>query len=134
VNKVVFVGDKPSTKNLDPNVAFVGTRSYDTLTEWCNTMNIPFRIFVNSESTDIIDIAEYNQQGCIFVALGNKASDVLNRLRIDHHKLPHPSPRNFALNDKQALHEKLMVCKRYIYHAMIIKNLERTQYKEVSNA
>jgi hypothetical protein len=32
--KTVFVGDKPSSKNLDKTIPFVGTPSHKTLMKW----------------------------------------------------------------------------------------------------
>ena len=37
---IYFIGDKPSKKNIDKNVAFVGTRSYKTLLDWIYRMNL----------------------------------------------------------------------------------------------
>ena len=37
---IYFIGDKPSKKNTDKNVAFVGTRSYKTLLDWIYRMNL----------------------------------------------------------------------------------------------
>lgn len=48
------------------------------------------------------------------VALGNFASDALKRIKKDHFKLPHPSPRNRVMNDKKKVQEILQECKEYI--------------------
>jgi len=37
---IIFVGDKPSAKNLDPEIPFVGTQSYKKLLEWIWEMDI----------------------------------------------------------------------------------------------
>lgn len=48
------------------------------------------------------------------VALGNTASDALNKLGVKHFKLPHPSPRNRLLNDAQLIDDLLILCKKYL--------------------
>ena len=47
------------------------------------------------------------------IALGNVASDSLRKVNVEHFKMPHPSPRNRQLNDKQF--EKTMIRKCYNY-------------------
>lgn len=48
------------------------------------------------------------------IALGNFSSMTLSKLGIKHFKMPHPSPRNRKLNDKE--YEKKMIeeCKNYL--------------------
>lgn len=53
-------------------------------------------------------------QASKFVALGNTASDALSRLGKLHFKLPHPSPKNRKLNDKDGIQELLVQCKNYL--------------------
>ena len=48
------------------------------------------------------------------VALGNDVSNALNKIKIDHIKVYHPSPRNRALNDKNAEIEVVSKIKRYV--------------------
>lgn len=48
------------------------------------------------------------------VALGGFASKVLDKLGVEHFKLPHPSPRNRLLNDKEFERSELERCREYI--------------------
>lgn len=49
------------------------------------------------------------------VALGEAAASRLKAEGIKHFKLPHPSPKNPALNDRQELARQLYRCKKFIY-------------------
>lgn len=48
------------------------------------------------------------------LALGEFVSLALNRLNVEHFKLPHPSPLNRALNDKEYEKQVLEQCKDYL--------------------
>ena len=50
----------------------------------------------------------------VVIALGNTASKALNKLKIKHFKLPHPSPRNRLLNNKKFITKQLKECRKYI--------------------
>ena len=49
------------------------------------------------------------------VALGTTASDALDRLGINHFKLPHPSPKNRALNDRAEVESALIRCRQFLH-------------------
>lgn len=115
MNKIVFIGDRPSSKNLDQNVPFVGTKSYSNLIKWTNSMSIQSYSLLNSHtSNDKTKILDLVAQGFKCVALGNNSSKVLENLKIEHFKLPHPSPRNRLLNDKNYIDNELIKCKNYL--------------------
>jgi hypothetical protein len=114
--KVVFVGDRPSKKNLDPNIAFVGTPSFKNLYKWIEKMEVSSFTMVNSYThEDHVQICQiYNGKGVKFVALGNEAEKQLKHLFIQHFKLPHPSPRNRLLNNEKFIDSELEKCKNYL--------------------
>ena len=89
---IYFIGDKASKKNTDKNVAFVGTRYHLLQTN-------DDRIW---SSFDVV------------IALGNEASKALTKENIPHLKIPHPSGKNYLLNDKKAVDKFLKQCKDYI--------------------
>ena len=116
---IYFIGDKPSKCNIDPQVAFVGTRSYKTLLDWIYRMNLSinqiclynvdeFTRLVNHRQTLLIH--EYDQ----VVALGKEASIALDKAIIPHLRIPHPSGLNRKLNDPQFVNRFLKECKSYV--------------------
>ena len=56
----------------------------------------------------------------VVIALGNEASKVLTKENIPHLKIPHPSGKNYLLNDKKVVDRFLKECKDYIgvHHAV----------------
>lgn len=114
--KVVFVGDRPSRLNDDPEVAFVGTPSFTNLCKWIAKMQISNFVMVNSYThADTVEIFRQSNEGNrIFVALGNNASKRLKELNLDHFKLPHPSPRNRLLNNRKYVDSELRKCYLYL--------------------
>lgn len=116
MTKVVFVGDKPSKKNLHKDLAFVGTISYKTLMNWITELDCSGNYtMINSHTSLLLDMAEYEWlNGASIVALGNEAAKRLNARGIYFLKLPHPSPRNRKLNDKEFIKTTLRVLKQYL--------------------
>lgn len=112
--KVLFVGDKPSRLNTDPKVAFVGTPSHRNLCKWVEEMQIREFKAINSEELDCPLLVKYYVAGFAIVALGNKASQVLTKMGLDHFKLPHPSPKNRKLNDQEFIASELQKCYYYL--------------------
>lgn len=114
--KVVFVGDRASRLNDDPCRAFVGTPSFGNLCKWIVKMQVTEFTMVNSYThDDFVKMFQlWNQGKKIWIALGNEASKRLDRLKVPHFKLPHPSPRNRLLNDQKFIDSELKKCYRYI--------------------
>lgn len=113
--KVLFVGDSPSKKNSDPEVAFVGTQSYKTLLKWASAMDVPHFSMVNRSSiTFVRDVHHAVVNDVKIVALGKKASHGLLNLGVSHFEMPHPSGLNRKLNNTKLLTHSLNMCKIYI--------------------
>lgn len=140
--KIVFVGDKPSSKNLDSNVPFVGTQSYKVLLQWIWEMDIDISDVVLTNVDDFYHKINHNNCSLTsdyFIALGQVAGDFLENLEVrwiyrcgptiiptDQHTetttiykfpyftLPHPSGRNRLLNDKEFVKNKLKECKEWL--------------------
>ncbi len=113
---IVFVGDCPSRFNDNPNIAFIGTKSYQNLAVWINRMGISSRCFLkNSDTKELIKeiMAAYARNWAI-VALGNNASKRLTKVGVLHFKLPHPSPRNRLLNSKEFIETELVKCQDFL--------------------
>jgi len=139
-NKIIFVGDKPSTKNLDSNVPFVGTQSYKKLLEWIWEMDIDIHDvkIINKEDVARESLKYSRGYKRKWIALGSNAEEVIKNLDIelitimgpvhgnrklelysvkgkfDHFKLPHPSPKNRKLNDKKWIKQQLKECKEWL--------------------
>jgi uracil-DNA glycosylase len=105
---VLFVGDEPSSRNIDPDVAFVGTPSYERLLNWCKYLSITDPYFVNRTSKDFCTLtAAIGRSGHPIVALGEKAHAALKSTGLKHYHMPHPSPRNRLWNNPETEHEYL---------------------------
>jgi uracil-DNA glycosylase len=114
-HKIIFVGDKPSSKNLNKDTPFIGTPSHANLLKWIDSLLIEDYVLLNSHTDkDKLDIINLPINNLKWVALGNNSSKVLQLLKINHFKLPHPSPRNRLLNDKNYIDSELIKCKNYI--------------------
>jgi uracil-DNA glycosylase len=140
---IIFIGDAPGNKNVDPDVAFVGTKSYCKLLEWIAKMNLSINDVYICNSKDLGEYHGSNLEDSAFcnfyiktkalhsrteshyidifpsldsiVVLGNNAEKVVKKTGLPYFKLPHPSGRNFKLNDKKYVNNILKECKEYIY-------------------
>lgn len=123
---VIFIGDKPSRKNLNPNIPFVGTQSYKKLLEWIWYLDVDINSVkvTNSDNWDRDSLLGSYMFGHKIVILGNNAEKkILQKLSqltslnqpIDYFKLPHPSGLNRKLNDKKWLQKELNKCKKYLH-------------------
>ena len=123
---IIFVGDKPSDKNIDENVAFVGTKSYKTLLDWIYRMNLSIND-VRLINKNMVHV--YPTDLCKFVVLGNEAEKVIRKhwstywdeptqqsvtIAAEYFKLPHPSGLNRQLNDEEFINQKLKECEEWI--------------------
>lgn len=117
---VVFVGDQPSRLNRFPDVAFFGSKSWPTLCDWAGRLSLKDYNWyaVNSHTqydmSRIMDLYRGNESNIIFIALGNDAAKRLGEKKIPYFKLPHPSPRNRKLNDKEYVAKILEECHNYL--------------------
>lgn len=124
--KIVFVGDRPSSKNTSPSVPFEGTQSGKVLKNWFDALFLPSgyvggyvvcksHMVVNSHRIgDLLHIIELQENKNVFISLGNTASKRLTKLGVPHFKLPHPSRLNRQLNDSRFINKKLQECKDWI--------------------
>lgn len=105
------MGDKPSEKNIDPDIAFVGANSFNRLVEWINYLKPDYYICLNSENAnDIFKIARLVEDGFKVIALGNNSAKRLEHYGYTFFKLPHPSGLNRQINDRKAIEHALDSC------------------------
>lgn len=117
MTKILFIGDKPSRKNKNPDVAFEGTRSGVVLDQWVQEIGIdPKRQYrINSDDDFRLRRAlRYStQRNVLIVPLGQVALKRVDKiikeeaLDLTVYPLPHPSPRNRKLNDPNFIVRKL---------------------------
>lgn len=114
---VLFVGQNPSAKPASKNTTF------DRLNEWTADLGIDMYGFVNACSVpgkvtkaqvDLDNLRKAVYSFSKVVALGNFASEALTSIGCDHFKLPHPSPLNRQINDKQFISNALSQCRQYL--------------------
>ena len=111
--KVVFVGDEPSPTNVDPSIAFVGAKSFNTLVEWIKFLEPDYYLCLNSNTEGCLDaIGKLYNNGFIVIALGKKAEERC----LCHFVLPHPSGRNRKLNDKEYVNKCLSNIRKFIHN------------------
>lgn len=110
---ILFVGDSPSSKNIDKNKAFIGTQSYKVLSKWINILEINDYMLCNRIDENIFDLCKKTDK---IVGLGINASKFLSKHGINHYKFMHPSPRNRKLNDNIATLAELMKLKNWIHN------------------
>lgn len=123
---IIFVGDQPSSKNIDARIPFVGTVSYKRLLEWCYKMDIDVTdvIIVNRNGirpygTSFVEFCgncvsvDYQHEDKV-IALGEKAAEALSKVPVSYFTLPHPSGRNRKLNDKRYVNKVLKQCKEWL--------------------
>lgn len=114
--KVVFVGDKPSSKNIDRNIAFVGTQSYKRLIKWIVALKVKhYHLFNSNDQRDLDYIKLYESWGYKVIALGLAADGRLAKESIPHYRMPHPSGLNRQNNNDNYIKAKLEECRKYIY-------------------
>lgn len=113
--RVLFVADCPSSKNIDPNIPFIGTKSHEKFSGWTEQMGMNEFLVMNSHTPVLLHFVKLRYyEGYKLIALGNNASSRLKGMSIPHFKLPHPSPRNRQLNSKEFINKKLEECKQYL--------------------
>lgn len=116
IKQAVFVGDKPSSKNISPDIPFVGASCYKRFVEWIGYFDLDYYTVYNFSMycDEGIKIEKLQQAGFAIVALGLEASKRLNRFGIEHFTLPHPSGLNRKINDPEAIQNALSDCQEYI--------------------
>lgn len=114
---VLFVGDKPSAKNTDPEIAFEGTKSGERLREWIALMRLDseYCVFINRTDASFEALARSHYEARMpIVGVGREASKALMALAIPHFPLPHPSGLNRKLNDPKYIRSCLKNCERFL--------------------
>jgi hypothetical protein len=119
VHKVLLLGINPSSGKPKKLSAL------SRMEVWMKSLGFQYYCFSNVIPTPgeyKLDKVDYDYVSSIVeghdkvIALGGFVSTVLNRLKVEHFVLPHPSPLNRKLNDKN--YEKLCLdqCAQFLSH------------------
>lgn len=126
---IVFVGDKPAKANLNPDIPFVGTKSYKRLLEWIYKLDLDLTDLTVCNSADF---KEYHWGGQYFIEnrksfyldldptldliipLGDNAEKIIKKTSLPYFKLPHPSFRNRLFNKSNYEQEVLNDCREWL--------------------
>lgn len=122
---IFMVGDIPSSKNIDPEIAFVGTPSYKNILYWVYRLNIDTNKLILCNRGQIQTYNGHFEVNCKhiscgiepsdkIISLGNEASKALKAMNLEFYALPHPSPRNRKLNDKKNIDKLLKECRIWL--------------------
>jgi hypothetical protein len=121
--RIVVVGMNPSTLPGGPTGVSRKKSTFDRLHKWMDYLNVKNFSFVNCYhySGDVkkmrVDKTFLNtcvKDYDIVISLGNVSHDILKMIGKSSFKLPHPSPRNRVLNNKEYEKNVLEECKNYI--------------------
>lgn len=111
--RVIFVGLNPARPGRTLSQAL------RRLSSWADSLEIGFFSFTNAyygslDSPDLPFLRDCVVGYDRVIALGNVASVSLNKIGIDHFKMPHPSGRNRLLNDRNYELAMIERCREYI--------------------
>lgn len=118
MKQVIFVGLNPSKLKIPRKGG-----AWDRFCYWLNVLGIDIVTFTNISPDEDFkgknideDFLKQSLEGYDkIIAWGPSVSKHLKRINIDHFTIPHPSPLNRQINDKDFIQEKLKQCREYIY-------------------
>lgn len=124
--RIIFVGDRPSKKNINQDTAFLGTESNKRLSKWITMISTELAAsgieaefcFTNShnqlELAKLKDLCQ-DADSHLIVTLGHNATKQVTcklGLRVWH--LGHPSPRNRQWNNHEYEVNQIKILTQYI--------------------
>lgn len=118
LSKVLVIGINPS----DKKVVTKNSTLY-RLENWMDHLGLGVFSFVNvipepgcykKEDIDYDRLRKVCRGHNKILALGSFVSEALDKIEVPHYKLPHPSPLNRQLNDKQYEDMILVECGKYL--------------------
>jgi hypothetical protein len=118
---VLVVGMNPSNKE---SLKDKPSATFKKLESWMTQCGVHYFSFVNTfdergeakmTKVDFQRLCTLAQDYDKIIALGGFVSSALNRIDVAHFKMPHPSPLNRLLNDKNFEKQILQECEEYLY-------------------
>jgi hypothetical protein len=128
MKKIFILAQNPKNEN-NITSPLVNTKSEERLQHWLDECLDPNEAYViqRANSTNFLDNINYTTEDevriakAIFdldadkvIALGNVASSLLTKIRVDHFKAQHPSGLNRNLNDPELVAEMLEDMREYL--------------------
>lgn len=117
-NKVLVVGLNPSNRWLTGKI--YKNCTIDKLNFWMYQCGVDYYSFINTYDTPEKSNIDYSMLRSVskdydkVIALGKEVSKTLDKARIKHFAMPHPSPRNRNLNDKTYEGLMILACNTYL--------------------
>ena len=120
LDPIIIVGMCPSDK---PTLGYKRNATFKRLEAWMDELEVKHFSFINVFGEPHVPmlskvkgkpLVEATNGYKNVLALGEFVSLALNRLNVEHFKLPHPSPLNRSLNDKEYEKQVLEQCKDYL--------------------
>jgi hypothetical protein len=115
-SKPLFIGINPTKAQPRKGCA------YFRLMDWIQEMDLGIVAFTNLSYDPYWDKRFVDPHFLLagahghhkMVALGGLVSKALSELHIEHYALPHPSPLNRQINDRDFIKKKLQECQNYL--------------------
>lgn len=117
MNRVLLVGINPSSKPFRKGC------SLDKMNIWMESLGfyrysfsnvIPYAGEYKMKDVDINFVQSFSDGYDKVIALGGFASRALTRAGVDHYTLPHPSPLNRKLNDREYEKRVIEECRKWL--------------------
>jgi uracil-DNA glycosylase len=117
MSEVILVGINPSGKPFRKNC------SLDKMNVWMEALGfhhysfsnvIPYEGEYKMKDVDLNFVRSFVNEYKKVIALGGFASQALKRAGVEHYTLPHPSPLNRKLNDREYENNCLKECKEWL--------------------
>ena len=117
--RILIIGMNPSNKPTKGKTS----ATFKKLEKWMDELGIQYFSFCNTydeqaeakfSNVDFNRLCTASKGYDKIIALGGFVSASLNKINIDHFKMPHPSPRNRLLNDKSFELDVLNKCRSYL--------------------
>jgi len=117
--KILVVGMNPSSRRR-----VYRNSTFDRLHRWFDAAGIRHYSFMNTfDEVDLnpriskVDSDRFKDidDSYVVLALGTFVSSVLKKFGVDHHSLPHPSPRNHKFNDPNTETDVIKRLKEIVY-------------------
>ena len=118
--RAIVIGQNPGN---NPKAATYKNHTFVRLNQWCDELGITHFGFANAvthpgpvkmKDVDFNRLKELVEGDAKVLALGGFASRCLSVINKSHFRLPHPSPLNRQMNDKEFVKQVLAECKEYL--------------------